>query len=369
MKRTLKLINKWKLSLCDKSRHKKDFSNVILMHELLISKNYIFPPVSSDEIDAMIGLELQTLRTKESLEDEEKAILETKLEYYLWKGSANDIKKANEIMKQMIEIQVRLIYSINSVQLYLFIQDPMNYSNADSQIMQDLQKLTDKINLLEDLIENEDDNSSLQGLLQNPTINQMYKTCRRELPKLLELTNSDGLNEDLMNRIINATERLMKIKAKVEGNDDEDDVKNDYNQKNEISLCQSSDQLANAVFDDLPILSPNPTKKEPAQMIPVQQKSFLNNNDLVIDCIQLPDRIITRIMNISSKHLSNLKIDGKLVKNKLESFETFVTSKNNLKSIEYSENGRINLRENNISSESCIIDDISKSGIENLLLI
>ena len=106
MKRTLKLINKWKLLLCDKSRRKKDFTNIILMHELLLSKNYIFPPVSSDEIDGMVGLELQTLRTKESLEEEEKVVLETKLEYYLWRGGASDIKKANEIMKQMIEIQV-----------------------------------------------------------------------------------------------------------------------------------------------------------------------------------------------------------------------------------------------------------------------
>lgn len=82
------------------------------MHDLLLSKNYIFPPVSSDEIDAMVGLELQTLRTKESLEEEEKAVLETKLEYYLWRGGANDIKKANEIMKQMIELQVRRLSGI-----------------------------------------------------------------------------------------------------------------------------------------------------------------------------------------------------------------------------------------------------------------
>ena len=78
------------------------------MHDLLVSKHYIFPPVSSDEIDAMVGLELQTLRTKESLLEEEKTVLETKLEYFLWRGGQNDIKKANEIMKQMIESQVQV---------------------------------------------------------------------------------------------------------------------------------------------------------------------------------------------------------------------------------------------------------------------
>jgi hypothetical protein len=106
MKRTLKLINKWKLSLCDKSRFKADFSNIILMYDLLVSKNYLFPPISAEEIDSMVGLELQTLRTKESLEEEERSVLETKLEFFLWRGGPNDIKKANEIMKQMIESQV-----------------------------------------------------------------------------------------------------------------------------------------------------------------------------------------------------------------------------------------------------------------------
>lgn len=107
MKRTLKLINKWKLSLCDKSRYKADFSNILLMHQLLASKSFLFPPIAAEEIDSMIGLELQTLRTKESLEEEQKLVLETKLEYHLSRGTQNDIKTANEIMKQMIELQVR----------------------------------------------------------------------------------------------------------------------------------------------------------------------------------------------------------------------------------------------------------------------
>lgn len=38
MKKSLKLINKWKLSLCEKSRYKRDFSNIVLMHELLSTK-------------------------------------------------------------------------------------------------------------------------------------------------------------------------------------------------------------------------------------------------------------------------------------------------------------------------------------------
>lgn len=234
--------------------------------------------------------------------------------------------------------------------------------------MQDLQKLTDKLNLLEDLVSHEDDATSLQGLLQNPAIQQMYQNCRNELPKLLELTNSDGLNEDLMNRIINITERLMKIKAQVESNGTE--------KKNEIELLnQSSDQLSgdidrnytnntmNAtnnlnIFDDLPLLSPNPNNTNTKAVV-ITQKSFKYTNDLLVDSIQLPDQLITRIMNISSKQLINLKLNGKVVKSALEPFETFITAKSDLKSIEYNDSEIIEFTE--ISEE--------KIDMENLLLI
>lgn len=227
--------------------------------------------------------------------------------------------------------------------------------------MQDLQKLTDKLNLLEDLIQNEEDSTSLQGLLQNPTIGQMYRNCRSELPKLLELTDSDGLNEDLMNKIINITERLMEIKATVEKPEKELLV---VAKANEIELFQSSDQLNSSftsVFNDLPLLSPNPNKLESKQTISVNQKSFLYSRDLLIDSFQIsnPDQFMTRIMNISSKQVRNVKLDGKMVKNKLDPFETFITTKRDLKSVEYNED------------EVIEIDEMSGNvnGIENLLLI
>ena len=240
--------------------------------------------------------------------------------------------------------------------------------------MQDLQKLTDKLNLLEDLIQNEEDSSSLQGLLQNPTIRQMYQNCRSELPKLLELTDSDGLNEDLMNRIINITERLMKIKSAVE-----DDV-NTETRSNQIELHQSTDQLTcnnnctgnptNAVFDDLPLLSPNPNKQEQKQSISITRKSFKYNNDILIDSFQLSNsnQFITRFMNISTRQLKNLKLDGKFVKSTLDPFETFITVKSDVQSVEYNEGEVIELdRPNGQNKSANIIDEVG--GIENLLLI
>lgn len=182
--------------------------------------------------------------------------------------------------------------------------------------MQDLQKLGDKLVLLEDLVKNEEevegqeDSTSLLGLLNNPTIGQMYRACRDEIPKLLELANSN-LNEDLMNKIINITERLTKIKNIVEVSDSSN------NGQSRFELKQSSDEIRN-IFDDLPQLSsPNPDKKTEIHNINnefnIEQKEFRFNNDLLIDLIHLSEtRHILRVMNISSK--GNTLIDVKLVK-------------------------------------------------------
>ena len=79
-----------------------------------------------------------------------------------------------------------------------------------------------------------------------------------------------------MNRIINITERLMKIKMQVEDGPGSDEIE----KKNEIELLnQSSDQLSGDmntnqtillilhlnIFDDLPLLSPNPNKTNTKQ--------------------------------------------------------------------------------------------------------
>lgn len=167
--------------------------------------------------------------------------------------------------------------------------------------MQDLQKLTDKLTLLEDLVQGEEDSSSLQGLMDNPTIGQMYRACRDELPKLLELANSE-LNEDLMNRIINITERLMAIKNIVEPKNDEK-PKSKY-----FELKQSSDDIKN-IFDDLPIISPKPqsTMTESVSVF-VKQEEFKNNNDLLIDLIKINDKNVLRFMNISESTITNIKI-------------------------------------------------------------
>lgn len=176
--------------------------------------------------------------------------------------------------------------------------------------MQDLQKLADKISLLEDLIENEDDSSSLKGLIDNPTIGQMYRSCRDELPKLLELANCE-LNEDLMNRIIAITERLMAIKNAVEPRK-KNEKQNE--QKDSFELKQSTDDIRN-IFDDLPLLSPKTTvessiKDSGKRLNSAQQERFESNGQLAVDLINFNngERLILRFMNITDSAINQIKL-------------------------------------------------------------
>lgn len=174
--------------------------------------------------------------------------------------------------------------------------------------MQDLHKLTDKLALLEDLVQGEDDSTSLQGLMDNPTIGQMYRACRDELPKLLELANSE-LNEDLMNKIINITERLMAVKNIVEPKEKSPCVTD----SKYFELKQSSDDLKN-IFDDLPLLSPKPQMKNEEQLI-VKQEGLKNNNYLLMDLISINNRTILRLMNISDSTITNIKLVKTIIPN------------------------------------------------------
>lgn len=230
----------------------------------------------------------------------------------------------------------------------------MNYSSADSQIMQDLQKLTDKLALLEDLVNNEEDSTSLQGLMDNPTIGQMYRACRDELPKLLELANSE-LNEDLMNRIINITERLTAVKNVVEP---QKSTPTNFKEQKHFELKQSSDDIKN-IFDDLPLLSPKPqtTIKDNGNIF-VKQEEFKNNNDLLIDLIKINDKSVLRLLNISDSTITNIKLNGKVVKAKLEPLASYSRIQRDCSviKVEYNENSKFEFKQ-------------LENGIENLLLI
>ena len=147
-----------------------------------------------------------------------------------------------------------------------------------------MQAFTSKLNLLEELVAAEDDETSVQTLLSNPTIGQMYKVCCSELPKLIQLANSD-LAEDLMAKIIAVTERMSALKVRVEGKETTPAV-------SPLRLAASTDALNTA---------------EPKSF--VQLKSFSSDESLCWEVLQFSSgKVVLRVMNISEAALYAIKM-------------------------------------------------------------
>lgn len=161
-----------------------------------------------------------------------------------------------------------------------------------------MQTFTNKLNLLEELIDAEDDQSSVQTLLGNPTIGQMYNACCAELPKLIQLANSD-LAEDLMAKIIAVTERMSALKVQVEGQEP-----GTQSTQADLSLAASNEALSS--FDASKNSSGSSSKNADSS---VQVKSFSSNELLCWDVLQLKcGKTILRVTNVSGHTIYDVKM-------------------------------------------------------------
>lgn len=95
--RILELLQIWNATLCVTSRHKDDFRHINDMYRLLSFKGYVFPTLSLDPVMNPI----ESLKTEEELEKEDKIAQGTKLEELLRLGTPSALAEANDLMKVM----------------------------------------------------------------------------------------------------------------------------------------------------------------------------------------------------------------------------------------------------------------------------
>lgn len=90
----LKLISKWIVTFCEKHPLKENFGNLRSMAVLLKSKSFPLTRPSLSEIDAILPPNKKNINSR--------LIQESKLEALLHGGKASDLRKANELMKEMV---------------------------------------------------------------------------------------------------------------------------------------------------------------------------------------------------------------------------------------------------------------------------
>ncbi|KAJ1735925.1 ARF-binding protein [Coemansia biformis] len=96
--RILEMLQEWRVTLCQRSRHREDLQRINDMYSLLCRKGWRFPKIDSDNIAVVLEPE-DTLKTREELEKEDMDAMQAKLQELLRRATPRDLREANKLMK------------------------------------------------------------------------------------------------------------------------------------------------------------------------------------------------------------------------------------------------------------------------------
>ncbi|KAK4148804.1 VHS domain-containing protein [Chaetomidium leptoderma] len=101
----LEAIEEWRGTICETSRYREDLGFIRDMHRLLSYKGYTFPEVRRE--DAAVLNPSDNLKSAEEMEEEEREAQSAKLQELIRRGSPEDLREANKLMKVMAGFDTR----------------------------------------------------------------------------------------------------------------------------------------------------------------------------------------------------------------------------------------------------------------------
>ncbi|KAF2198980.1 VHS-domain-containing protein [Delitschia confertaspora ATCC 74209] len=131
--RILELIEEWRQTICQTSRHREDLGFIRDMHRLLSYKGYIFPEVRKE--DAAVLNPSDNLRSAEEMEAEEREAQSAKLQELIRRGGPQDLQEANKLMKVMAGYDTR------------------NKTDYRAKAAEEVSKIQQKAKILEDMLQ------------------------------------------------------------------------------------------------------------------------------------------------------------------------------------------------------------------------
>ncbi|KAK4231954.1 VHS domain-containing protein [Podospora fimiseda] len=96
----LEAIEEWRRTICETSRYKEDLGFIRDMHRLLSYKGYTFPEIRRE--DAAVLNPSDNLKSAEEMEAEEREAQSAKLQELIRRGTPEDLREANQLMKVMV---------------------------------------------------------------------------------------------------------------------------------------------------------------------------------------------------------------------------------------------------------------------------
>ncbi|KAL2255325.1 hypothetical protein VTK26DRAFT_3605 [Humicola hyalothermophila] len=101
----LEAIEEWRRTICETSRYKEDLGFIRDMHRLLSYKGYTFPEIRRE--DAAVLNPSDNLKSAEEMEEEEREAQSAKLQELIRRGTPEDLREANQLMKIMAGYDTR----------------------------------------------------------------------------------------------------------------------------------------------------------------------------------------------------------------------------------------------------------------------
>lgn len=135
MTKILELIHTWKETICTESRWKEDLGNIRDMHRLLTFKGYRFRDLPRTQPTIA---STSNLKSAEELEEEDREAQQAKLQELIRRGTPRDLAAAQELMRSLAGAE------------------PDKKPDYRSQSLNELNKLEQKVILLNELLDNVD---------------------------------------------------------------------------------------------------------------------------------------------------------------------------------------------------------------------
>ncbi|KAF8996012.1 VHS domain-containing protein [Cyathus striatus] len=179
MSRILELIHQWKESICMDSRWKEDLGNIRDMHRLLQFKGYRF----RDNVSRQSNLAAAAnIKSAEELEEEDREAQSAKLQELIRRGTPRDLAAAQELMKSLAGA------------------NPETKPDYRSQALTELNKLEQKVILLNEMLDNVDTTRG-ERFAKGDAYDQVSTILASARPRLQKWIND--AERRILNRLIN----------------------------------------------------------------------------------------------------------------------------------------------------------------------
>ncbi|KAL1952849.1 hypothetical protein VTO42DRAFT_4105 [Malbranchea cinnamomea] len=182
--RILELIEEWRQTICQTSRYKEDLGFIRDMHRLLLYKGYVFPEIRRE--DAAVLNPSDRLQSAEEMEEEEREAQSAKLQELIRRGTPEDLREANRLMKIMAGY------------------DTKNKTDYRAKAAEEVAKVQQKAKLLEEMLQNFKPGDKMEG----DVFEELANALQSAHPKIQKMCEEESDDHEAVSKLLQINDSI-----------------------------------------------------------------------------------------------------------------------------------------------------------------